>query len=218
MVNRHIPGVSLHWPGESRAQILASPGEAIVKRWRAAHMGAPNFWRDIGYHYVINRDAKGEWAVYDGRPDYLAGAHSGTNAGNEYLGINVAYGTDETLPQAAFEALAKLIAELSQVYGFPINRNTVKGHREFLPNQCPGNPLFNRLDELCARANALKKGVTPQATAKPKALPEEQIFPVKVIYKGQPLNGVLINSQTFISAYELGQPSWDPKTRTVTIR
>lgn len=220
-LKRHIPGVSLHWAGETKAQILASDGEKIVKRWRAAHMGAPNYWRDIGYHYVVNRDAKGEWTVYDGRPDYLAGAHSGTNEGNEYLGINLAYGMDEALPQPAFEALAKLIAELSTVYGFAINRNTVKGHREFLPNQCPGDPLYNRLDELCKLANQIKaQGKTPAPAPQPaaKRVPEEQIFPIKVVYQGRELNGVLINSQTFISAHELGKPTWDPKTRTTTIK
>ena len=220
-LKRHIPGVSLHWPGETKAQILASSGDAIVKRWRAAHMGAPNYWRDIGYHYIVHRNAAGVWQVYDGRPDYLTGAHSGTNEGNEYLGINLAYGMDEVIPQAAFEALAKLIAELSSVYDFPINRFTVRGHREFLPNQCPGDQLYNRIDELCALAKKIKAGSkTPPASVQPgpKPVAEEQIFPIKVIYQGRELNGVLINSQTFISAHELGKPSWDPKTRTTTIK
>ncbi|MEJ5201898.1 MAG: peptidoglycan recognition family protein [Anaerolineales bacterium] len=215
MKTRYIPGVSLHWPAENRAQILASPGQRIVDRWRAAHKAQG--WRDIGYHYVVHRDQAGQWHVYPGRPDSLPGAHSGTNAGNKYLGINVAYGMDEGLPAEAFQRLARLIAELSDKYGFPINRHTVKGHREFLPTSCPGNPLFNRLDELVRTATALKKGCKlPEQP--PADQEEEQIVPVKVVFKGKPLDGVLINSQAFVSVYELGKPEWNPQTRTVTLK
>ncbi|PIQ23672.1 hypothetical protein COW36_06610 [bacterium (Candidatus Blackallbacteria) CG17_big_fil_post_rev_8_21_14_2_50_48_46] len=217
MTSRHIPGVSLHWPGETRAQILASPGDSIVKRWRAAHMGAPNYWRDIGYHYVLNRDAQGEWAVYDGRPDYLAGAHSGTNAGNEYLGINVAYAMDEQLPGEAVEALAKLIAELSKTYGFPINRATVRGHREFIPTQCPGDALYSMLNQIVQRANQLRTGPADEPLKPEPSKEEEQIHPIRIIKDGKELRGVLINSQAFVSVYELGKPKWDSATRTVII-
>lgn len=215
MVNRAIPGVSLHWPAETKAQILADPGQEIVNRWRAAHLAQG--WRDIGYHYILNRDSSGKWQVYDGRNDAMPGAHSGTNEGNQYLGINVAYGMDEKLPGEAVEALAQLIAELSRRYGFPINRATVRGHREFIPTQCPGDALYSVLNQVVQRANQLRKGPATEPVKPEPSQAEEQIFPVKVMYKGKTLNGILINSQTFISAYELGKPKWDPATRTVTI-
>jgi len=218
MVNRHIPGVSLHWPAETKAQILADPGQEIVDRWRKVHMSAPLFWRDIGYHYILNRDSAGKWTVYDGRSDALPGAHSGTNEGNQFLGINVAYGMDETIPEDAFQSLAKLIAELSKVYGFPINRQTVKGHREFIPTQCPGNSLFNRLNELCQVASRLRAGTVPPEQIKPElSKNEEQISQVRIMKDGKELQGVLINSQAFVSVYSLGKPKWDAQTRTVTI-
>ncbi len=215
MANRHIPGVSLHWPAENKAQILANAGPRIVERWRAAHKA--NGWRDIGYHYIVHRNEKGQWQTYDGRSDSIPGAHSGTNAGNEFLGINVAYGMDEKLPEQAFEVLAQLIADLSKAYGFPINRSTVRGHREFIPTQCPGEPLFNRLNDLCQLANRLRAGAPVPQAPKPAPLPDEQIRPVRIVKDGKELNGVLINSQAFVSVYELGKPRWDAQTRTVTI-
>jgi len=218
MVNRHIPGVSLHWPGETKAQILADPGQEIVERWRKAHMSAPLFWRDIGYHYILNRDRAGKWQVYDGRHDALAGAHSGTNAGNEFLGINVAYGMDEKLPGEAIEALAGLIAELSKTYGFPINRATVRGHREFIPTQCPGEPLYSVLNQVVQRANQLRKGPASEPVKPEPSKAEEQIRPVRIVKDGKELRGILVNSQAFVSVYELGKPEWDAKTRTVTIK
>lgn len=215
MTSRHIPGVSLHWPGETRVQILANPGQKIVDRWRAAHLA--NGWRDIGYHYILNRDSSGKWTVYDGRNDALPGAHSGTNAGNEFLGINVAYGMDEKLPAEAVEVLAQLIAELSKAYGFPINRATVRGHREFIPTQCPGDPLYSVLNQVVQRANQLRTGKAAEPVKQKPSKAEEQVRPVRVVYQGKELDGVLINSQAFVSVYELGKPKWDAQTRTVTI-
>jgi len=216
MVNRHIPGVSLHWPAETKAQILADPGQEIVNRWRAAHLAQG--WRDIGYHYILNRDSSGKWQVYDGRNNALPGAHSGTNEGNQYLGINVAYGMDEKLPGEAVEALAKLIAELSRTYGFVINRATVRGHREFIPTQCPGNPLYSVLNEVVQRANQLRKGPAAEPVKPEPSKAEEQIRPVRIVKDGKELQGLLINSQAFVSVYELGKPEWDAKNRTVTIK
>jgi hypothetical protein len=217
MVNRHIPGVSLHWPAETKAQILADPGQEIVERWRKAHMSAPLYWRDIGYHYILNRDSSGKWTVYDGRNDALPGAHSGTNAGNQFLGINVAYGMDEALPAEALEALARLIADLSKAYGFAINRSTVCGHREFIPTQCPGAPLYSVLNQVVQRANQLRSARVAEPVKPEPSKAEEQVSPVRIVYQGKEIDGVLINSQAFVSVYELGKPKWDAQTRTVTI-
>jgi len=215
MVNRAIPGVSLHWPAENKAQILADPGQEIVDRWRKDHLARG--WLDIGYHYILNRDSSGKWQVYDGRNDALPGAHSGTNEGNQYLGINVAYGMDEKLPGEAVEALAGLIAELSKTYGFPINRATVRGHREFIPNKCPGDPLYSVLNQVVQRANQLRTGKAAEPVKPEPSKAEEQIAPIRIVKDGKELQGLLINSQAFVSVYELGKPRWDAKTRTVFI-
>ena len=218
---RHIPGVSLHWPAESRGQILRDAGQAIVDRWRHAHMNI-NGWRDIGYHYIVHRDSNGMAHVYDGRPDSLPGAHSGTNWGNQFLGINVAYGMDEQVPGNIFTVLAQLIADLSKEYGFEINRNTVKGHRDFLATQCPGGSLYNRLDELIDLAKlrySEKKPMQPPPDPAPEQKPEEQLHParLRIQYPNgieKEVDAVLINSQLFVHVPKLGPTDWDGDTRT----
>lgn len=216
---RHIPGVSLHWPAETKKQLLAMPGQAKVDQWRSVHTKI-NGWRDIGYHYIVHRDKNGIPQVYEGRPDTLAGAHSGTNAGNQFLGINVAYGMDETVPDGVFMLTAQLIADLSKKYGFAINRSTVKGHREFLPTQCPGNPLFSRIDELIALANKLKSNKIPVRQFSPEPPKEEQLNTATVKFKdGTTLDAVLINSQAFVHVSEIGDVErWDGKTKTVYMK
>lgn len=217
---RHIPGVSLHWPAETKAQILNSAGQKIADRWRKQHTQI-NGWRDIGYHYIVNRDANMIPHVYDGRPDTLAGAHSGTNAGNQFLGINVAYGMDETVPDSMFIVLAQLIADLSKAYGFAINRQTVRGHREFLATQCPGDPLFARLDELIGMANSLKSEKRKVPQFSPIQVAEEQIHPAHLIIKqngeSRTVPAVLINSQLYVYAPHVGPTSWDGATKTGTL-
>lgn len=216
---RHIPGVSLHWPAETKKQLLAMPGQAKVDAWRATHTKV-NGWRDIGYHYVVHRDKNGIPQVYEGRSDALAGAHSGTNAGNQYLGINVAYGMDETVPDAMFILLAQLIADLSKKYGFPINRQTVRGHREFLPTQCPGNPLYSRINELIERANQLKSNKIPVRQFSPEPPKEEQLNTATVQFKdGTKIPAVLINNQAFVHVSEIGEVlKWDGETKTVHMK
>lgn len=216
---RHIPGVSLHWPAETKAQLLAAHGQQKVDQWRSVHTKI-NGWSDIGYHYIVHRDHNGIPQVYEGRPDSRRGAHSGTNTGNSFLGINVAYGMNETVPDAMFMLTAQLIADLSKTYGFAINRSTIKGHRDFLPTQCPGVPLYSRINELIELANKLKSGKTPVRQKPPAPEPEEQIFKAKVKFKdGTELDAVLINSQTFVHVSELGEiEKWDGDTRTVYMK
>lgn len=219
---RHIPGVSLHWPGEDKADILSSPGQKIVDRWRYTHVHERG-WLDIGYHYIVHRNAEGNAEVYDGRPDSLPGAHSGTNWGNQFLGINVAYGMDESVPEDIFDELAQLIADLSKEYGFDINRSTVKGHRNFLATECPGASLVHRFDELIALARQKKSGKQPVATEPPpEPKPEEQLHPARLKIElpdgtVQTVDAVLINSQLFVHVPKLGPTSWDGSTKTGTL-
>lgn len=217
---RRIPGVSLHWPAETKAQLLAAPGQSKVDAWRRSHKARG--WRDIGYHYIVHRDQSGLPQIYDGRSDAIPGAHSGTNAGNRFLGINVAYGMDETVPDGIFIALAQLIADLSKAYGFPINRSTIKGHREFIATQCPGNALFSRLDELIDTANKLKSNRAPVQQDEPEPLPEEQIHPafLSIEQNGsvRTVDAVLINSQLFVYVPHIGPTTWDGETKTGTVK
>ena len=214
---RHIPGVSLHWPAETKAQLLRYSGSEKVALWRDAHVNV-NGWRDIGYHYIIARDRYGNWKEYGGRSDALPGAHSGTNWGNRHLGIMVAYGMDETLPDSALNVLAQLIADLSKKYGFKINSTTVKGHRDFIATQCPGDSLYGRLPGIIKVANKLKSNKAPVPMEPEREAPEDQLFPakLKIIRNGQTIevDAMLVNSQLFVHAPKLGPTQWDGATKT----
>lgn len=70
-----------------------------------------------------------------------------------------------TISEAEYANMAKLIAETSTRYGFPINRNTIIGHREVLGiyNQgystaCPSGV---DIDRLVREANAVQAGARP---------------------------------------------------------
>ena len=196
---RHIPGVVLHWPAKSKIDITAKPGRKLVDFFRYLHVNR-NGWSDIGYHYIVHRDESGAWTVYDGRPDARIGAHSGTNWGNQHLGVNVAYGVDEEVQIEAVQTTASLIADLAAKYGFGINEKTIRGHRDFLPTECPGDSLYSKIANIVSRARNVSSdgsGISPgkSSGAQPN---EEQIGKIKMLLNGVPSEGVRINNQAFL--------------------
>lgn len=216
---REVPGVSLHWPGNyTKAELLAEPGQKLIDSFRYFHKVVRG-WRDIGYHYVIHRDAQGEWRDYDGRLDIYHGAHSGTTYGNKFIGINLAYGTDETPEPEALEVLAQLISDLSKKYGFEINRDTVKSHRDFVPTECSGDPLYNMIDDIIELSRSKKSNKVPEPITNDviNQEPEDQVFPITAILDGKKIPALLVNSQTYIYAGHIGKASWDGEQRQTTI-
>lgn len=96
-------------------------------------------WRDIGYHYVIERDGR----VVPGRNLDLAGAHC-TASGMNQKGIGVAViGNLEnhSILPAQEKALQQLVRELMGRFGVPAAK--VLGHREVpgAATACPGRCL-----------------------------------------------------------------------------
>lgn len=218
---RRIPGVVFHWPGSNKFDLIQRPGQALVDHWRYIHTQR-NGWSDIGYHYIIHRNPHGIWGVYDGRPDSRPGAHSGTNWGNQHLGINIAYGMDEQLPDEAVRVACQLVADLAKKYEFGINPKTVLGHRQIIPTQCPGDPLFNALPLIIKMAAELRSGVKPVLTQEPAEIqPEEQLSKIKMTLNGQPAEGLRVNNQAFIHVSKLSalglNVSYDKQTDTVRI-
>lgn len=218
---RHIPGVVFHWPGDNKSDIIHKPGQALVEYFRYIHTQR-NGWSDIGYHYVINRNAHGIWCVYDGRPDSRIGAHSGTNWGNQHIGINIAYGMDEKLPIEALRVAAQLVADLAKKYGFGINSKTILGHRQIIPTQCPGDDLQNALPEIMKMSISGVSNAKPMFTQDTNIVREdEQLSKIKLLLNGKPAEGLRVNNQAFIhvsklSAFELNV-TYDKQTDTVRI-
>ena len=109
---------------------------AEIRRWHVQDRG----WRDIGYHWVIDRDG----AVAPGRPETEIGAHvEGHNRGTIGICLLGGYGASPddpfeknfTLAQA--NATKRLIAEIKRRTAIQL----VSGHNDYATKACPGFKL-----------------------------------------------------------------------------
>lgn len=105
-------------------------------------------WSGIGYHFVIRKDG----TVEVGRPiDYL-GAHAyGEN--NHTIGIHVCGNFELVMPtDSQIESLAKLIADITEMYGLQNTSDCVVGHRDLMATACPGTNLYSLLPTALGKA------------------------------------------------------------------
>ena len=116
------------WQGKSTSEKVDE-----IRRWHVEDRG----WRDIGYHYLIDRDG----TVAKGRPVEQVGAHcKGHNTGTIGISLFGGHGSSErdkfsdnfTVEQNV--ALRELIANLSDTYGV----KKVTGHNQYAAKACPG--------------------------------------------------------------------------------
>ena len=117
------------WAGKSLAQKVAE-----IRRWHVSERG----WKDIGYHFLIDRDGK----VMPGRPLEKEGAHvMGHNTGTIGIALFGGHGsasTDKFADHFTPEqdaALRKLIADLRRQH--PII-SKISGHNQYAAKACPG--------------------------------------------------------------------------------
>jgi hypothetical protein len=122
---------------------------AEVRRWHVSERG----WKDIGYHFLIDRDGK----VAPGRPVEKEGAHvMGHNTGTIGIALFGGHGsasTDSFLDNFTAEqdrALRKLIAEITE-HRPPMK---VSGHNQYAAKACPGFSVPVWFDE--AKIAAIK--------------------------------------------------------------
>lgn len=115
---------------------IAQKVEAI-RQWHTLPKPKGNGWRDIGYHYVIDRDG----TVAPGRPLEQVGAHvQGRNTGTIGVCLLGGHGSSERdqfedhFTPAQDKALRKLIADLMRKHG----TMAVTGHNQFAAKACPG--------------------------------------------------------------------------------
>lgn len=96
-----------------------------------------NGWDDIGYHFGIE-DVSGSLRIRFGRPLHRAGAHAiGLN--RTHIGICIVGDFDRDLPAiATIEFLALFIVDMARAYGWEINDNTIRYHRDVSDKTCPG--------------------------------------------------------------------------------
>lgn len=73
----NIDGIVIHH--------TATPEDKRIHRLQQEHMARETsdgkLWADIGYHYLIGQDAKGNPVIYEGRPIGYQGAHTGSKDG-----------------------------------------------------------------------------------------------------------------------------------------
>lgn len=106
---------------------------AEIRRWHMQDRG----WRDIGYHWVIDRDG----TIVAGRAENVVGSHVlDRNIGTIGVCLVGGHGSSENdrfednFTTEQRRALLGLIADIST--RTPVNR--VSGHNEFAPKACPG--------------------------------------------------------------------------------
>lgn len=134
---------------------------AEVRKW---HMSPPNNWKDIGYHFLIDRDGK----VAAGRPVSEVGAHvQGHNANSIGISLFGGHGSNATdqfedhFTPEQDASLRELIARLEAEYSTIVK---VSGHNQYSRKACPGFNVKNWLDGRKGR-ESVTQSTTVQASA-----------------------------------------------------
>lgn len=106
---------------------------AEIRRWHVSDRG----WRDIGYHYVVDRDG----SVAKGRAETVSGAHvRDHNRGTIGISLVGGFGSSETdvfsdnFTESQETAMRDLIADIQ-------SRTLIRkisGHNDYAPKACPG--------------------------------------------------------------------------------
>ena len=111
---------------------------AELKRWHVEDRG----WRNIGYHYTIDRDG----TITEGRPMEQNGAHTkGRNKNTCGIALFGGFGStsndrfSENFTPEQMASLQQLVADLMNTY--PITK--VSGHNQYAPKACPGFNVSN---------------------------------------------------------------------------
>lgn len=106
-----------------------------IDRYRHHHV-KKNGWRDLGYHFVVER-VGGAYRAIAGRPLYVAGAHCpGMN--NKAVGICLAGDfTAAPPPDGQLEEAARLAAGLCAALDIPVT--SIVRHRDHRATECPGD-------------------------------------------------------------------------------
>lgn len=132
---RNLDEIIVHTTATRKDWMAADSVEAKVaeiRRWHVEDRG----WRDIGYHYVIDRDGR----VAAGRPLTQVGAHArGRNKSSVGIALVGGHGGSENdsfedhYTPAQDASLRALIGQIKSQYG----DMKVTGHNQFAAKACP---------------------------------------------------------------------------------
>ena len=141
--------IIIHHTAGSGPEDDPDPDAATIDQW---HTGPNNNWAAIGYHFVIRKSG----SIERGRPEDTVGSHCYQN-NSDSIGIHVGgnfIGTNKPT-DAQVGSLIKLIVYLCQKYKIPVDRQHIKGHREYNETECPGDNLYAMLDSIVDSAKKL---------------------------------------------------------------
>lgn len=145
----HCSATKPEWmAGRSMADKVAE-----IRAWHMRDRG----WKDIGYHYLIDRNG----TVATGRPIEQVGAHvQGHNTGTIGVSLIGGHGSAETnqfsenFTEAQDKALRALLANLQAQYKI----SKVTGHNQYAAKACPG---FNVPKWLASKSVAVSAASQP---------------------------------------------------------
>ena len=135
----HTPdGIVIHHTWKPRQENYK--GAASIQGIQRYHMKTKK-WNDIGYHFLIGPDG----LIFQGRPETVIGAHSSPNTGKIGICVIGDYDTDQDPFTPKIRAsLVDLMTWLTATY--KINTDNFFGHRDFSPKSCPGDEVYQHLD------------------------------------------------------------------------
>lgn len=107
---------------------------AEIRRWHVEDNG----WRDIGYHWIIDRDGK----VLAGRAETVIGAHTPGGKNNGTIGICLigGHGSAETdlFAEHFTHQQDVTLRQMIDAIGSRTRIERVSGHNEYAAKACPG--------------------------------------------------------------------------------
>jgi hypothetical protein len=189
-----------------------------------------NGWNDIGYNFLVDRYGQ----VFEGRAGGIENAVIGAHAQgwNSYSTGIACLGTftNVQLPDAAMDALARLIGWKLSLHGVPVlgkvtlpslggadNRyragaeitfQRVSGHRDGDATSCPGNALYRQLGDLRQRASGYAgplNGITVTTSAYQRGARPVALAGVLRFADGSSPSGATLSIE-----FSAGGSAWEP--------
>lgn len=127
--------------------------------------------REVSANYVVGNSGEIVGVVPEEYRAWTSSAPAWDGRAITFEIVNETAGPDWRISDKAFDAVARMLADISARYGIKLSRTTVVTHQELYTihgasyaTACPGPYLQARIDELIARA----KQTGPTETPKPK--------------------------------------------------
>jgi MYXO-CTERM domain-containing protein len=121
--------------------------KARLREIQAYHMYSAGYC-DIGYHVLVDWNG----AAWQGRNEKVVGAHTKDhNTGNVGISFMGTY-TNRSATSAQITKGAKILRWLHTAYGIALNRDRIKGHRQYNATACPGDKLYSQLNGMVEQA------------------------------------------------------------------